>query len=164
MTQIIYQLALELGQQLQKHHWKLVTAESCTGGGLAYFITEIPGSSDWIERGYVTYSNKAKQDSLNVPSALLNEFGAVSQETARSMAEGALKHSEAHVSVAITGIAGPSGGSPEKPVGLVWFGFAGIHTDTVTLRQYFSGDRHAIREQSIQFALQKLLEFIHIPL
>lgn len=160
MTQIIYPLALELGKRLKKHDWKLVTAESCTGGGLAYFITEISGSSDWFERGFITYSNQAKHDSLKVPLTLLNQFGAVSQETAHSMAEGALAQSEAQISIAITGIAGPNGGSPEKPVGLVWFGFAGIHADTITESQNFSGNRHVVREQSIQFALNRLIEFI----
>lgn len=160
MTQIIYPLALELGKRLKKHDWKLVTAESCTGGGLAYFITEVPGSSDWFERGFVTYSNKAKHDSLKIPLSLLNQFGAVSEEVARSMVEGALEQSEAQISVAITGIAGPAGGSLEKPVGLVWFGFAGVHADTITEQQNFSGDRHGIREQSIQFALKRLIEFI----
>ncbi len=160
MTQIIYQLALTLGQRLKKRGWKLVTAESCTGGGLAYFITDIPGSSDWLERGYVTYSNAAKQELLHVPLNTLKHSGAVSRETAEAMAEGALAHSEAQLSVAITGIAGPTGGSPEKPVGTVWFGWAGIHADTVTEVQHFSGDRHAVREQSICFALERLIDFI----
>lgn len=160
MTQIIYPLALALGQRLKKHEWKLVTAESCTGGGLAYFITDIPGSSEWLERGYVTYSNTAKQELLGVETATLNQYGAVSQETAHAMAEGALKHSEAQISVAITGIAGPGGGSVDKPVGMVWFGWAGIHADTLTEVRHFSGDRHAVRKESIQFALQRLIEFV----
>lgn len=159
MKQIIYELALELGQHLKKQEWKLVTAESCTGGGLAYFITEIPGSSAWLERGYVVYSNTAKNELLTVQSSTLNKYGAVSQQVAHEMAEGALKQSEAQISVAITGIAGPDGGSKEKPVGTVWFGFAGIHADAITEVQQFSGDRHAVREQSIQFALEKLIEF-----
>ena len=156
----IQQLALEVGQQLKKREWKLVTAESCTGGGLSYFITEIPGSSAWLERGYVTYSNIAKHEVLGVQLATLDQFGAVSQQTAHEMAEGALEHSEAQISVAITGIAGPGGGTQDKPVGTVWFGWAGIHADTVTEVQYFSGDRHAVREQSIQFALKQLMGFI----
>ncbi len=159
MTQTIHHLALTLGQQLQKHQWKLVTAESCTGGGLAYFITEIPGSSLWLARGYVTYDNTAKEELLGVTAATLKQFGAVSQQTVYEMAEGALKKGNAQISVAISGIAGPSGGTAEKPVGMVWFGWAGIHADTVTEVRYFSGDRHSVREQAIQFALERLVAF-----
>ncbi len=160
MNQTINRLANQLSQLLLQHEWKLATAESCTGGGLAYYLTEIAGSSAWLERGWVTYSNTAKQTLLGVRTDTLERFGAVSQQTAYEMAEGALAQSEAQVSVAITGIAGPSGGSREKPVGLVWFGCAGIHADTVTLMQQFSGDRHAVREQAIQFALERLIQFV----
>lgn len=160
MKQTIYQLAITLGQRLQKREWKLVTAESCTGGGLSYFITEIPGSSEWLERGYVTYSNAAKHELLHVRTATLNRHGAVSQPVVHEMAEGALKHSQAQISIALTGIAGPTGGSNEKPIGTVWFGWAGIHADTITEVRHFSGDRHIIREQSIQFALERLVEFV----
>ncbi len=160
MEKIIYQLTVELSQQLKKHQWKLVTAESCTGGGVAFFMTDMPGSSEWFERGYVTYSNAAKNESLGVKTATLNQYGAVSQQVAHEMAEGALKHSQAQISVAITGIAGPGGGSTEKPVGTVWFGWAGIHINTVTQVQHFSGDRKAVRDQSIQFALKRLVELI----
>ncbi|HSW68867.1 MAG TPA: nicotinamide-nucleotide amidase [Gammaproteobacteria bacterium] len=155
----IYQLAFELGQKLKKREWKLVTAESCTGGGLAYAVTEISGSSAWFERGYVTYSNKAKEELLGVQVKTLNEWGAVSQQTAHEMAEGALENSKAQIGIAITGIAGPDGGSIEKPVGMVWFGWAGIHADTITEVQYFSGDRQSVREQAIRFALERLIEF-----
>ncbi len=155
---MINQLALTLSHQLKKRGWKLVTAESCTGGGLAYFITEIPGSSDWFERGFVTYSNAAKKELLGVRAETLDQYGAVSQQTAHEMAEGALKHSDAQISIAITGIAGPTGGSLEKPVGMVWFGFAGIEMATVTEVQHFAGDRHAVRERSIQFALERLIK------
>lgn len=160
MRQLIYQLAFEIGQQLKKRQWKLVTAESCTGGGLAYFLTDVPGCSDWFERGFVTYSNLAKQELLGVKTETLTKHGAVSQPVAYDMAEGALKHSAAQVSISITGIAGPSGGSLQKPVGTVWFGWAGIHADTVTEVRYFSGDRHEIREQAIQVALEELMAFI----
>jgi len=160
MTRRIYQLALTLGEQLKKRGLKLVTAESCTGGGLSYFITEIPGSSEWLERGYVTYSNLSKQQLLGVKIATLDQYGAVSQQVAREMAEGALEQSDAQVSIAITGIAGPDGGSVEKPIGTVWFGWSGLHAETMTEVQYFKGDRHAVREQSIQFALEKLIGFI----
>lgn len=160
MTRLIYQLALTLGQQLKQRGFKLVTAESCTGGGLSYFITEIPGSSEWLERGYVTYSNAAKQQLLGVKAGTLEQYGAVSQQVAQEMADGALKHSEAQIGIAITGIAGPDGGSVEKPTGTVWFGWTGIHMETMTEMQHFSGDRHAVREQAIQFALEKLIGFI----
>jgi nicotinamide-nucleotide amidase len=157
MTLSLLKLAIELGHQLKKHNLKLVTAESCTGGGLAYTITEVSGSSDWFERGYVTYSNKAKQELLGVKLATLNSFGAVSEQTAREMAEGALQHSEADVSVAITGIAGPTGGTPEKPVGTVWFGWVGMDGKINTAMQIFPGDRHAVRESSIRWILEKLI-------
>lgn len=154
---MITQLALELGNRLKKKAWKLVTAESCTGGGLAYAITEIPGSSDWFERGLVTYSNTAKQELLGVKNTTLQAFGAVSEQTAREMAEGALQHSKAQLCMAITGIAGPDGGTSEKPVGTVWFGCAGIDIETETVCKVFSGSRHDVREQSIQLALEILI-------
>jgi nicotinamide-nucleotide amidase len=160
MTRIIYQLAFEIGQQLKKRQWKLVTAESCTGGGLAYFLTEVPGCSDWLDRGFVTYSNLAKQELLGVKTETLDQHGAVSEKVAYEMAEGALKQSDAQISVAITGIAGPSGGSEQKPVGTVWFGWAGIHADTVTEVRYFTGSRQEIREQAIRMALEELIKFV----
>ncbi len=160
MTQIIYQLARESGEHLLKRGWKLATAESCTGGGLGYFITEIPGSSGWLERGFITYSNEAKQTLLDVKITTLDDHGAVSQAVACEMAEGALAHSQAQVSIAITGIAGPDGGSIEKPVGTVWFAWAGVDLETVSEARCFAGDRHAIRLQAIQFALENLLRFI----
>ncbi len=153
----LLELAIKLGHQLKKHNLKLVTAESCTGGGLAYTITEISGSSDWFERGYVTYSNSAKHELLGVQLATLDTFGAVSEQTAREMAEGALKNSEADISVAITGIAGPTGGSPEKPVGTVWFGWIGMDGKLNTAMQLFPGDRHTVRESSIRWILEKLI-------
>ncbi len=160
MTSTIKQLAAQLGTQLKQCEWKLVTAESCTGGGLAYFITNITGSSDWFERGFVTYSNTAKTELLGVRLSTLNNDGAVSEQAAREMAEGALQHAEAQVSIAITGIAGPIGGTPDKPVGTVWFSIASIHAETQTSMRVFSGDRQTVREQSIQVALEKLLQFI----
>src|SRR3990167_5136864 len=110
-------LAKELGTTLKPRGLLLATAESCTGGGLSYWITSVPGSSDWYERGFVTYSNAAKIEMLGVRSATLEKFGAVSEEIAREMALGALAHSKANVSIAVTGIAGPDGGTPDKPVG-----------------------------------------------
>lgn len=146
-----------LSKELLARDWKLVTAESCTGGGLAYALTNIPGSSNWFERGYVTYSNSAKEECLGVNPETLTTFGAVSEETAREMAEGALKHSQAQVSVSITGIAGPDGGSKDKPVGTVWIAFASVDKETIATRVNFSGSRLDIREQTIQWVLKNLL-------
>ena len=146
-------LAKQFGAALKTRHWKLVTAESCTGGGLAYWITNIPGSSDWFERGFVTYSNEAKEEQLGVPATLIKKFGAVSEEVARAMAEGALKHSHAQVSIAITGIAGPEGGTAEKPVGTVWLAWAGTTFQTQSKLNQFTGDRKKIREKTIETAL-----------
>jgi nicotinamide-nucleotide amidase len=157
MTRLINQLALELGHCLKKRGLTLVTAESCTGGGLAYFITEIPGSSEWFEQGFVTYSNYSKETLLNVKKETLKQHGAVSQQVAREMAEGALANSQAGVAIAITGIAGPGGGTVEKPAGTVWFGVSGAGSNTITEIQHFTGDRHAVREQAILFGIQKLI-------
>lgn len=157
-------LITELSQALITREWKLVTAESCTGGGLAYSITEIGGSSTWFERGFVTYSNLSKVELLNVNQHTLDKFGAVSAETAQEMAEGALENSQAQISIAITGIAGPEGGSIEKPIGTVWFACAGINQNTRTLLYQLNGDRHTIREQAITIALQELIKFITLSL
>jgi nicotinamide-nucleotide amidase len=154
MTHALEQLAFKLGHYLKQREWKLATAESCTGGGLAYIITEVAGSSAWFERGFVTYSNSAKHELLGVNLSTLQAFGAVSEQTVREMAEGALQQSEAQISLAITGVAGPSGGSPDKPVGTVWFGLAGIGIETQSILKNFSGNRHVVREQAIQFALE----------
>lgn len=151
---------IELSNILIKREWKLVTAESCTGGGLAYFITEVPGSSTWFERGFVTYSNLSKMELVSVKESTLSKFGAVSAETAREMAEGALENSQAQVSVAITGIAGPGGGSSEKPVGTVWFACSGVNQETKSVLHLLNGDRHSIRSQAIQIATQELIKFL----
>jgi nicotinamide-nucleotide amidase len=149
-------IAKNLGIFLQQHQIKLVTAESCTGGGLAQAITAIPGSSGWFERGFVTYSNASKQELLGVKSSTLETYGAVSEQTAIEMAEGALRASHAQLSIAITGIAGPDGGSADKPVGTVWFAWS-LNNVTQSELQLFSGDRLSIREQAVIFALEKLL-------
>lgn len=141
--------------------WRLVTAESCTGGGLAYQLTSVPGSSRWFERGFVTYSNEAKQELLGVSSVTLARFGAVSKEVALEMAEGALCHSHANLALAITGVAGPDGGSPEKPVGTVWFGVASRGHSSAVCR-WFSGDRTLIRQQAIEYAISLLEETCQI--
>jgi nicotinamide-nucleotide amidase len=134
----------------------IVTAESCTGGLIAACLTEVAGSSDVVERGYVTYSNEAKVDMLGVPAATLREHGAVSSHTAKAMAAGALAHSPADVAVAVTGIAGPAGGSPAKPVGLVYIAVQRRARAAEIERHMFSGDRNAIRMASVAAALDLL--------
>jgi nicotinamide-nucleotide amidase len=130
----------------------IATAESCTGGLIAGALTHVPGSSDVVDRGFVTYSNAAKTEMLEVPADLITLVGAVSQEVAAAMAEGALRRSHADVAISVTGVAGPGGGSAEKPVGLVWFGLARRGTATVTMRRVFSGDRTAVRAQTVAAA------------
>lgn len=137
---------------------KLATAESCTGGAIAAALTDIAGSSDVFERGFVTYSNEAKAELLGVPAALIIAHGAVSQEVAAAMAEGALAHSRADVAVSVTGIAGPGGGTPTKPVGLVYIGSIRRGSAPAVERHVFTGDRAAVRAASIKRALEVLAE------
>lgn len=151
-------LAAELGQALKAKGWVLATAESCTGGLLSAMITEIPGSSGWFDRGFVTYSNQAKMQMLGVSSETLEKFGAVSEETAREMVQGALTHSQAQIACSITGIAGPDGGTAQKPVGTVCFAWALNHQPAQPATFHFSGNRHSIRLQSVQAALTELLK------
>jgi len=153
-------LAKLVGAGLKARGWMLATAESCTGGWAAEAVTAIPGSSAWFERGFVTYSNDAKRDMLGVRAETLAQHGAVSEETAREMAGGALLHSRASIAVAVTGIAGPGGEVPGKPVGTVCFAWAvpGGAVDAATRR--FSGDREAVRRQAVILALQGVLERI----
>lgn len=151
------ELALAVGTALIGRGTKVATAESCTGGWLAQALTAVAGSSAWFERGFVVYSNSAKCEMLGVETTTLVCFGAVSPETAKAMAEGALRASHADVAIAITGIAGPSGGTPEKPVGTVCFALAGKTVDTKNVTHHFAGDRRAIRFQSVMTALQLLL-------
>lgn len=155
----ISDLAIQAGHALLAKKLLLCTTESCTGGGVAYAVTAIAGSSDWFERGYVTYSNDAKSDMLGVPPALIAQHGAVSEEVAAAMAEGALVHSRAHVALSTTGIAGPTGAVPGKPVGTVCFAWS-MNGKTLTERLVFAGDRQAVREQSVAHALQGLLRFL----
>lgn len=138
----------------------LATAESCTGGGIAYLVTCLPGSSGWFERGFVTYSNQAKQDMLGVRLDTLEHYGAVSEECAAEMASGAIANSPADIAVSVTGIAGPDGGSEDKPVGTVCFGWCRRDGVLQTARQVFAGDREAVRTQSISLALQGLLDLL----
>jgi nicotinamide-nucleotide amidase len=152
----IMEEAAALGLELKKRQWMLVTAESCTGGGLAFWLTSAPGSSAWFERGFVTYSNASKEELLGVKPSTLENWGAVSEETAREMAEGALSKSLATLSLAITGIAGPEGDSPEKPVGTVWFAWKLRNAETQAKAFFLSGNRTEIREQAIQHAVELL--------
>ncbi len=153
------ELAEKVGATLKSKKLLLSVAESCTGGGICQALTEIAGSSEWFDCGFVPYSNSSKTEMLDISAALIAQHGAVSEEIAAAMAEGALANSEAHVSVSTTGIAGPGGAVPGKPVGTICFGWrvAGI---THTERKVFSGDRNAVREQTIEHALNKLLRFI----
>jgi nicotinamide-nucleotide amidase len=155
---VIGVLAEDLGAALQARHWRCATAESCTGGLVAGAITAIAGSSTWFERGFVTYTNEAKSEMLGVAPGLIMDHGAVSEPVARAMAEGALVHSSADLAVAITGVAGPGGGTANKPVGMVCFGWARREggTDTVTL--HLPGDRKAVREAAVAAALRGLRE------
>ncbi|QPK65646.1 CinA family protein [Methylomonas sp. LL1] len=154
----IFELAALLGRQLAARHWRLALAESCTGGGIAQAVTDVPGSSAWFDRGFVTYSNAAKVEMLAVQQSTLDSVGAVSRETALEMAAGALAHSHADLVFAVTGIAGPDGGSIDKPVGTVFIAWQQRgHTGYCALRQ-FSGDRLAVRRQVIAFCLQQALE------
>lgn len=151
-------LAARLGALLVNEQLKLVTAESCTGGWVAQCLTAIAGSSAWFDRGFVTYSNEAKQEMLGVPPDMLAEHGAVSQPVAVAMAEGALRNSRADWAVAITGIAGPTGGSPQKPVGTVCFAWGCRDGRIVTSTRHFPGSREDVRAQSVEHALSGLIE------
>jgi len=145
---------------LKDKEYKLVTAESCTGGGLAYAITHIDGSSQWFDRGFVTYSNEAKHEMLAVSQQIIATFGAVSEEVALAMAKGALAKSQADISIAVTGIAGPTGGTAEKPIGIVWLAFASKHFTAKAVLLSLQGNRAHIREQAILLALDHLLSLL----
>ena len=156
----LYQLARRLGERLKKRGWNLAAAESCTGGWVAKLVTDVPGGSAWFDRGLVTYSNRSKQELLGVSPDTLEVFGAVSGETVRAMAEGALARSAAQVALAVSGIAGPDGGTLAKPVGTVWFAWAFADADTESAHQRFEGDREAVRRQAAAFSLNRLLELL----
>jgi len=155
---VAQRLAARMGEALKQRSFMLVTAESCTGGWVAKVVTSLPGSSLWFDRGFVSYSNAAKQEMLDVKSATLAAYGAVSDEVVQEMALGALAHSAANVSVAISGIAGPEGGTPGKPVGtvcLAWCVRGGVPRSRAT---HFAGDREMIRQQAVMAALQGVLD------
>jgi len=160
-------LSQQLGQKLLELGWKITTAESCTGGGISAAITEVAGSSAYFECAFVTYSNEAKSQMLDIDLDQINEFGAVSQQTVESMAKGALDNANANVAIAVSGIAGPGGGSEEKPVGTVWLGIAiqylldsEVKSTVYSQRYLFKGDRAEVRNETIKSTLNKVLSLI----
>lgn len=153
-------LVNELAAALKAKQAMLATAESCTGGWVSEVITSLPGSSHWFDRGFVVYTNVAKREMLGVKTGTLARFGAVSEQTARAMAEGVLANSRAQYSLAITGIAGPGGGTPEKPVGTVWVAWAGLKNETRVNKYQFKGGRKAVRAQAVEVALRGIRDFI----
>jgi len=155
----LHLLTLTLARLLTGKGLKLATAESCTGGLIAGACTDLPGSSDWLERGFVTYSNEAKAEMLGVDAELIATRGAVSEEVVRAMAQGAIAHSRAQVAVAVTGVAGPSGGSASKPVGTVWFAWSVPGQLSIEIK-HFAGDRTAVRAATVRHALQTLVELL----
>ncbi|NGO00065.1 nicotinamide-nucleotide amidase [Grimontia sp. S25] len=158
MEQLV-KLATQIGERLKASNQTVTTAESCTGGGISYVLTEVAGSSAWFERAFVTYSNDAKRELVGVATDTLVDHGAVSEEVVAEMAAGALKEANADFALAVSGIAGPTGGSEEKPVGMVCFGWAtrkGIVTETCL----FDGDRHEIRRNTIAHSLCRLLSYL----
>ena len=159
MTNDIIDLAAKAGRALEAKGLLLVTAESCTGGGVSHAITEVAGSTGWFDCGFVTYSNPSKTELLDVPPALIAQFGSVSEEVAAAMAQGALDNRHADIAVSTTGIAGPTGAVPGKPVGTVCFGWSRGDV-THTERLVFAGDRQAVREQTVAHALRGLLRFL----
>jgi nicotinamide-nucleotide amidase len=155
-------LARRVGARLRERGLVLATAESCTGGWIAQAVTSIAGSSEWFERGFVTYSNESKKELLGVRGATLARHGAVSEATAREMASGALRRSRAQIAVAVTGIAGPGGGTKRKPVGMVCFAWAEKKGGAKSATRRFAGGREAVRRRSVAFALQGVLERLDV--
>ena len=156
----LLQLARELGDRLCARGWMLATAESCTGGWVGELVTSLAGSSHWYERGFITYANAAKIEMLGVPEEVLATHGAVSEETAMAMAAGALARSHAQATLAISGIAGPGGGTPQKPVGLVCYGWALADGTLLSSTCRLDGDREEIRSRAVAAALRGLIELI----
>ena len=160
MDKRLHQLAQEVGAALKSRALMLATAESCTGGWIGAAITAVPGSSDWYERGFITYSYVSKREMLGVKAKTLQKFGAVSEQTVTEMAAGALAASYAHVAVAISGTAGPGGGTPEKPVGTVCLAWALRGGEPVAETCHFAGDREAVRRQAVERVLERALELL----
>ncbi|MGA8865133.1 MAG: nicotinamide-nucleotide amidase [Gallionella sp.] len=153
-------LAAQVGALLKSHGMMLATAESCTGGGVAQAITEVAGSSAWFERGFVTYSNQSKQQMLGVSESTIRQYGAVSEMTVREMVAGALEHCSAQVALAVSGIAGPDGGTAEKPVGTVWFAWGLRNGETRARRYQLDGNRAEVRAQAVRIALQGIIALL----
>ena len=161
MSMHTQQLVQKLAEELSQRGKKLTTAESCTGGLIAKTLTDLAGSSAWFDRGFVTYSNEAKTEMISVPASTIEQYGAVSEPVVNAMVTGALKHSAADYAIAVTGVAGPGGGSVEKPVGTVWIGIGSKHQ--VIARKYvFPGDRDAVRQATLETALEGLLSMIFV--
>lgn len=154
-------LSAQVGTLLKAHGLMLATAESCTGGGVAQAITEVAGSSAWFERGFVTYSNLSKQQMLGVSETTLRQYGAVSEMTVREMVAGALQHSAAQVALAVSGIAGPDGGTPDKPVGTVWFAWGTSRGEIHAQRHQLAGNRGEVRVQAVHIALQGVVNLLN---
>ena len=152
-------LTKTLAQILLSRNWTVSLAESCTGGLVCSTLTELAGSSEWFERGYITYSNEAKTECLGVPAELIEAHGAVSEQVAKAMAEGARINSGSNVAISITGVAGPSGGSADKPVGTVCFGWT-TENQTLIKTMRFNGDRQMVRQQATEFALTELIALL----
>lgn len=159
MTTKLFTLAEQTGRCLQNHNRLLVTAESCTGGWISQMITSVSGSSAWFDRGFITYSNQAKIQMLGVNPETLNHYGAVSAEVASEMVTGALSHSAANIALAVTGIAGPDGGSPEKPVGTVFIAWLTKDQPLRVIKKQLTGSRHQIRALTVKYAMEGLLEY-----
>lgn len=157
MTESLYELAETVGDCLWPKRQSVAVAESCTGGLIAKTLTDVPGSSRWFDRGFITYSDQSKIDMLGVTTTSLADYGAVSEAVALEMARGAIKHSGADISVAVTGIAGPGGGSDEKPVGLVWIAWSRTTGPSQVKRFDFAGDREQVRHQAAEAALKGIL-------
>jgi nicotinamide-nucleotide amidase len=157
-SQSLTALAASVGVALHARELRLATAESCTGGWIAKALTDIAGSSRWFDRGFVTYSNASKQEMLEVPGGLIDSEGAVSEAVVLAMVEGALRHSQADAAVSVSGIAGPGGGTPDKPVGTVWLAWSVPGTQPSAQRVQLAGDREQVREQAVRLALEGLIE------
>ncbi len=155
-----YRLSARVGNVLKDRNLMLAVAESCTGGLLSQVVTSVPGSSQWFDRGFITYSNESKQELLGVDAARLEQYGAVSQEVVREMAAGALARGNAQVSVAISGVAGPEGGAPAKPVGTVWLAWAADGRVPRQRLEHFSGDREMVRRQAVIAAMQGIIDIL----
>lgn len=160
MDQTLYRLAVRVGRELKRRQLMVATAESCTGGWIGQAITMVPGSSEWFERGFISYTYISKREMLGVKPSSLERHGAVSEQVVREMALGALRHSHAQVSVAVSGVAGPGGGTPDKPVGTVCFAWARAPREVVTETRRFRGDRDTVRRRTVEQALRGIVALL----